>query len=161
MDLNLTLVGQMITFMVLILVVYRYLLPSLRSAILARQQKIDEGINAGRTGEQRLRAAAELIDNRMASARKRADSLLTKAQLDANKILTKAQDQGLRMCDNYLLEARRKLEQEAKQTRQDILNEQGEVLSSAIQHLLSLPSGATLNAKTVQQALLNHTLKQL
>lgn len=156
MDINITLLGQMLTFGVLILVIYRHILPALRSAIEERQRIIDEGIAAGKLGRQNLRKAAELIDDRMAAAQKHASLVIEQARVTSGEIIENARSESEKMRSEYLLAAKKEMEHQIQLARQDLVAEDGKRVVSILQRLLSSEDGqrqlAAVNEKLIESS---------
>ena len=89
-----TLVGEIITFAILVWVVMKYVWPPLMGAVEKRRKEIAEGLAAGEQGRQDLEAAEKRKDELMSDAnaaaakrledsRKRGEEIVAKARLDA------------------------------------------------------------------------------
>ena len=52
MDINITLLGEMLTFAVLVCVMMKYVWPPMMQMIEERQKKIADGLEAGERGQQ-------------------------------------------------------------------------------------------------------------
>jgi F-type H+-transporting ATPase subunit b len=108
MDINATLLGQAITFAILVWFTMRFVWPPLTQAMADRAKKIADGLAAAEKGRHDL----ELAENRakailreghqkaqeaIAHAQKRADEMVeeakTNARLEAERIIASAQDQ--------------------------------------------------------------------
>ncbi len=108
MDINATLLGQAITFAILVWFTMRFVWPPLTQAMADRQKKIADGLAAAEKGRHDL----ELAENRAkallreahhkaqeaeANGRKRADEIIEEAKanarLEAERIIASAQDQ--------------------------------------------------------------------
>lgn len=158
MDINVTLLGQMLTFGVLILVVYRRILPVLRAAIEERQREINEGIAAGRLGQQNLRNAAELIENRVAAAHKQANVIVKQAEFAADGLIAEARVKAERLRDEYLLAAKKELDIQAQQIRKELLIGDNRRVVSILQRVLSDDSDCLA---AVNQQLLEDAARQI
>ena len=89
-----TLVGEIITFAILVWVVMKYVWPPLMGAVEKRRKEIAEGLAAGEQGRQDLEAAEKRKDELMSDAnaaaakrledsRKRGEEIVAKARQDA------------------------------------------------------------------------------
>jgi len=95
MNLNATLIGQTITFLLFVWFCKKFVWPPMMSAMEARQKKIADGLAAAEKGQQAQeiaeKEAAELLKNAktqaaqiVASAEKRGSSLVETAKESAN-----------------------------------------------------------------------------
>lgn len=80
MDINITLFGEMLTFMVLLWVMAKYIWPQLTKAIEERQQQIIEGVEAAKKGHKDLAVAQQKIAEQLQQARDQAEFILKQAQ---------------------------------------------------------------------------------
>jgi F-type H+-transporting ATPase subunit b len=80
MDINITLFGEMLTFMVLLWVMGKYIWPQLTKAIEKRQQQIVEGVEAAKKGHKDLAATQQKIAEQLQHAKDQAAIILEQAQ---------------------------------------------------------------------------------
>ena len=118
MDINMSLIGQMITFAVLVWVSMKFVFPSLNAALDERAKRIADGLAAADQGQaamvvaekraaEALTSAREEASQRVADAEKRAqlvaeeikanaqaeaDRIIAQAKADADQQLTKARE---------------------------------------------------------------------
>jgi F-type H+-transporting ATPase subunit b len=95
MTLNMTLIGQSITFLVFVWFCWKFIWPPLVNAMQERQKAIGEGL-----------AAAERAGKDLELARDRATEQLREAKVEAQKILEQARQQANQMIENAKNEAR-------------------------------------------------------
>ena len=89
MDINLTLLGEMITFGILVWFTMRYIWPPITKAISERQQKIADGL-----------ANAERAVHSLDLARHESIKILQTARSDANDLMDKAHQQVTRILED-------------------------------------------------------------
>ena len=116
MDINLTLLGEMITFAFFVWFTMRFVWPPISAAIEAREDQIAEGIAKGRQGEQNLLDAQE-----------KAAVVLQEARDDAGLVLDRANQRA----DNLLSEAKTQSQQEATRLLDAAKDEVGQMVESA------------------------------
>ena len=90
MDFNATLIGEMLSFAILIWFCVHFIWPHLNKAIEERQLKIAEGLNAAERAHAELKAADNKVAAEIKVARQQASEIIDKAQQQANQILDKA-----------------------------------------------------------------------
>ena len=69
MDINVTLLGQMITFAIFVWFTMKFVWPPIVKAMQDRQDKIAAGLAAAEQGEQALQVATQQIANQMQEAK--------------------------------------------------------------------------------------------
>ncbi len=95
MNLNLTIIGQSITFFVFVWFCWKYIWPPMVNAMQERQKAIGEGL-----------AAAERAEKDLELAQERATDQLREAKEEAQRILEQARHQAVQMIENAKGEAR-------------------------------------------------------
>ena len=90
MNINLTLVVQMLVFALLIYGTMKWIWPPLLDAMQARERKIAEGLAAAEKGEQELTEARGKADAIVREARERANQIIDHAQHRANELVEQA-----------------------------------------------------------------------
>lgn len=90
MEFNATLIGEMISFAILIWICVQFIWPHINKAIEERQLKIAEGLNAAERAHAELKAADNKAAAEVKQARQQAAEIIDRAQQQANQILEKA-----------------------------------------------------------------------
>lgn len=129
MDINLTLIGQMIAMTVFVVFCMRFVWPPLLQAIEERQEKISEGLAAAEQGQERLESAQQEADKIIAEARDQATSILDQAHSRANEIVAEGKAKGVKERERQLAAAAAEIEQETNRVREEL---RGEVSAIAV-----------------------------
>lgn len=152
MTLNLTLIGQSITFFVFVWFCWKFIWPPVITAMRDRQIAIGEGL-----------AAAERAEKNLELAKDRAADQLREAKEEANRIIEQARSQANLMIENAKNEARAEGERlrEAQQAEigQDV-NRAKEALRGQVATLAVNGAEKILGA-TIDAAKHDELLKQL
>ncbi len=118
MNLNLTLIGQSITFFVFAWFCMKYIWPLLKDAMRERQENIAEGLAAGEEAERRLAEAESGAEAERAKARAEASQIVEQARQRANQMLedarAEAREEGARLVEA----ARSEIDQEINRARE-------------------------------------------
>ena len=85
-----TLLGQMITFAILIWFTVKFIWPPLMSAIEERQQKIAEGLAAADNAQKNLAQAQDKVNEELKAARSKANEIIDQAHQRANQLIDAA-----------------------------------------------------------------------
>ena len=93
MNINLTLIIQMIVFLLLVFFTMSFIWPPLMRAVEERQKKIAQGLAAADRGEQELQQARQGAEAILREARERAGQIIDQAQHRANDIVEQARVQ--------------------------------------------------------------------
>jgi F-type H+-transporting ATPase subunit b len=101
MEINVTLIGQMIAFALFVWFTMKYVWPPITGAMQERQQKIADGLAAGEKGARELQDASVKSEEALQVAREEAREVIAGANRQANQILeearTLAQSEGVRI----------------------------------------------------------------
>lgn len=95
MDFNATLIGEMLSFAILIWFCVQFIWPHINKAIEDRQIKIAEGLNAAERAHAELRDADTRVAAEIKVARQQASEIVDKAQQQANQIIDKARSEAI------------------------------------------------------------------
>lgn len=132
MDLNFTLIGQMITFAVLVFVTMKWIWPPLTRALDQRREAIVEGL-----------ADAEKAKRELELARKKARELIQEAKAQAATVIEQANVRAHNIEETAHEEARVAAERSKAQAREDITRMQEEARRELIDETVNLAvSGA-------------------
>lgn len=129
MNLNLTLIGQSITFLVFVWFCWKFIWPFLIRAMQERQRMIGEGLAAAERAEKDLALAQERAAERLREAKEEAQRILEQARHQANQMIENAKNEA-RAEGERLKEAQRaELEQEVNRVKESL---RGQVAALAI-----------------------------
>jgi F-type H+-transporting ATPase subunit b len=95
MDFNATLIGEMISFAILIWFSVHFIWPYINKAIEERQVKIAEGLSAAERAQSELKNADVKVAAEIKVARQQASEIIDRAQQQANAIVDKARDEAI------------------------------------------------------------------
>lgn len=95
MDIGMTLLGQMISFAILIWFTAKFIWPPLTAAIEERQAKIAEGLAAADRSKKDLAQAEEKVNEVLREARAKAAEIIAQAEARANQIVDAAKDEAV------------------------------------------------------------------
>ncbi|MFU8813873.1 MAG: F0F1 ATP synthase subunit B [Pseudomonadales bacterium] len=152
MTLNMTLIGQSITFLVFVWFCWKFIWPPLVHAMQERQKAIGQGL-----------AAAERAEKDLELAKARATDNLREAKVQAQQLLEQARGQASQMIENAKNEARAEGERlrEAQQSEiEQELNRAKEALRGQVA-LLAVAGAEKVLAATIDAEKHNELLEQL
>ncbi len=95
MNFNATLIGEMISFAILIWFTVHFIWPYINKAIEERQLKIAEGLGAAERAQAELKNADVKVAAEIKVARQQATEIIDRAQQQANQIVDKARDEAI------------------------------------------------------------------
>ncbi len=130
MNINVTLLGQMITFGLLVYFTMKKVWPPVMKAMQDRQKRIADGLAAAERGQHEQELAKEKAVATMKDAKQHAADLIAQAQRRANEIVEEAKAQAREEGDRQLAAAKAEIDQEANRAR-EALREQVAIIAIA------------------------------
>ena len=151
MNINLTLIVQMIVFATLIYITMKWIWPPLLAMMDERQRKIAQGLAAAEEGEKALAAARDKADAIVREARERANQIIDHAQHRANELVEEAKgtasDEGARI----VAAAQQQIALESTRARESLRREVAGIAVTAAGKLLDREIDARKHADLLDQ----------
>jgi F-type H+-transporting ATPase subunit b len=129
-NINATLIGQMIWFILFIWFVARFVWPALNQMIETRQRTIAEGLAAAEKGRQSLEVSARQAEQEISGARTRAGDILGQAEKRAAQMIEEAKIAAREEGTREKAAAQAEIEQQVSRAR-EMLREQVATLAVA------------------------------
>ena len=129
MDINLTLVGQSITFFIFVWFCWKFIWPPVVKAMKDRQVAIGEGLAAAERAEKSLQLAQDRASDQLRQAREEASKLIEQARAHANQMIEQAKNEA-RAEGERLREAQKvEIEQDVNRAKETL---RGQVATLAV-----------------------------
>jgi F-type H+-transporting ATPase subunit b len=135
-NINLTLVIQMIVFAVLIWFTMRFIWPMILGPMEERQRKIALGLAAAEKGQQDLKQAEERVEAIVREARDRANQIIDQAQRRANEMIEEAKAAATHEGQRLIASAQEQIELEATHARESLRKDVAQLAVEAASKLL-------------------------
>jgi len=119
-NINATLIGELIAFLVFVLFCMKYVWPPIIGAIEARQQKIADGLAATDRAEQDLRLAQEKAKQQLTEAKAQASALIDQAKKREQQIIDEAAVKAQAERDKILAQAKAEVEAERIRAKEEL-----------------------------------------
>lgn len=120
MNINLTLIGQMLAFAGFVLFCMKYVWPPILAAMAEREQKISDGLAAADRASHDLELAQEKAVERLKEAKTEAAGIVDSANKRANQIIEEAKDAAIVEADRVKAAAHAEIEQETNRARETL-----------------------------------------
>ncbi len=156
MDINATLLGQMITFLLFVGFTMKFVWPPIQQALEKRRIAIADGLAAAEAGHRELASAEQVAHKNIAASRQEAARILEETHKQVSMILEEAkimaQEEGQRLGQKAEADIAQQYEQAKEQLRQEVAR-------------LALMGAERVVAKEIDaathQALLNQLIKEV
>ena len=120
MNINLTLLGQTVTFIVFVWFCLKFIWPHIIKAMDDRKTQIAEGLAAGERGRHEQELAEERAIAVIREAKDQAKEILAQAHKRGDEIIDEAKGDGRVEGERMLRAAEAEIEQQANQTREQL-----------------------------------------
>ena len=146
MDINMSLIGQMITFAVLVWVSMTFVFPSLNAALDERAKRIADGLAAADQGQQAMVVAEKRASEALAGAREEASQRVAdaekRAQLVAEEIKANAQAEA----DRIIAQAKADADQQLAKAREALRAQVADLAVKGAEQILKREVNASAHA---------------
>tara|TARA_B100001093_G_scaffold359060_1_gene343659 strand:+ start:4941 stop:5411 length:471 start_codon:yes stop_codon:yes gene_type:complete len=119
-NLNLTLIGQLIAFTIFVVFCMKYVWPPISGALADRQKKIVEGLDAADKATRDLESAKSQIEDELKQARTQVTELLEQANKRSAQIVGEAQGKAQLEAEKIIASAQVQIAQDAAQARESL-----------------------------------------
>ena len=156
MSINATLIGQMITFALLVWFTMKYIWPPLFDSLEERKKKIADGLAAAEKGQEQIILAEKKAIGVIKEAKEQSSEIVTLAQKRANEIVEESKDIAKKEGERLLLAAKAQIEQEMQQAKEGLRQQVADLALNAAEQILN----AEID-KTKHQDIITKVSKQL
>lgn len=136
MSITATLIGQMITFGLLVWFTMKYVWPPLLQALEERKKKIADGLAAGEKGKQSLELADKKAKVFLKEAKEQAAEIVSLAQKRANDLAEERKEQAKQEGERIISAARSEIDREILQAKDELRKQVSGLAVSAAEQIL-------------------------
>ena len=151
MNINLTLIVQMIVFALLIFITMKWIWPPILAAMDERTRKIAQGLAAAEKGEQALTDARANADAIIREARERATHIIDQAQHRANELVEEAKGTANVEGARLVAAAHQQIELDTTRARESLRREVAGIAVGAAAKLLGREIDPRKHADLLEQ----------
>ncbi|MBK6280268.1 MAG: F0F1 ATP synthase subunit B [Gammaproteobacteria bacterium] len=136
MHINLTLIGQSITFLIFVWFCMKFVWPFIRNAMDARTQQIAEGLSAAERAHRDLELAKDKVSSQLKDAKVEAASIIEQANRRAAQIIDEAKERAREEGDRIKVSAQAEIEQESNRAREQLRAQVGALAVAGASRIL-------------------------
>ncbi|MEN8213237.1 MAG: F0F1 ATP synthase subunit B [Pseudomonadota bacterium] len=136
MNINLTLIGQLLTFVVFVWFTKRYVWTPIIAALEERKAKIADGLAAGERGVHEQELAKNRAIEEIRKAKGQAAEIVNMAQKRAAEIVDEAKENAHTEGERILTTARSEIEQESNSAREALRGQVAELAVAGAEKIL-------------------------
>lgn len=130
MNINMTLIGQMIAFAIFVWFCMKYVWPPITQALTERQQRIQEGLEEADRARAELHKANEQAEETLRESREEAARILDNTRARANQMIEEARTDARAEGERMIANARSEIDSEIQQAKSEL---RAQVAALAIQ----------------------------
>jgi F-type H+-transporting ATPase subunit b len=150
-NINLTLIVQMVVFVLLIWFTMKVVWPMILGPMNERERRIAQGLAAAEQGEQELAAARERADALVREARERATQIIDHAQHRANDLIEQARGTASSEGARLIAAAQQQIELDAAHAREALRRQVAGIAVGAAAKLLGREIDARAHADLLER----------
>ena len=151
MNINLTLIVQMIVFILLVWFTMKFVWPMILEPMNERERRIANGLAAAEKGEQELAAARSKADAVIREARERAREIIEHAEHRANELIEEARGAASTEGARLVAAAQQQIQLDTARARESLRREVAGIAVRAASKLLAREIDARKHADLLDQ----------
>ncbi len=136
MEINATIIGQAITFAILVLFTMKFVWPPLNKMLEDRAGKIADGLAATEKGNRKLLDAETRVAEELHHVQIRASEVIANAQKRSDQIVLEAKDRAKEEGDRIFADAKAQIEQEFARVKEQLRLQVATLAVKGAEHIL-------------------------
>ncbi len=149
MNINLTLIGQAISFAIFVSLCMKYVWPPIMTALRERQDKIAQSLADAEQGAQRREEAEAEVETMLQDAKAQAAEIVAQAQKRGNEIIDESKTTARSEGERLKAAAQAEIEQEVVTAREDLRKQVGSIAVAGAGKILGSEVNAESHAKVL------------
>jgi len=151
MDINATLIGQVLGFLILVWFTWKFIWPPLLKAIEDRQKKIADGLAAAERGQKELHQASGEAQAIVSEAREKALKIVDQANRRSNEIIEEARATAIAEGQRLVGDARQEVALEQARARDALRKDVAQLAVAGASRLLEREVDARAHADLIEK----------
>ena len=136
MDINATLLGQAITFAVLVWFTMKFVWPPLTNMMDERAKRIADGLAAAERGKQDLEEASRRVEDEIRKAKQAASELIINAEKRAGQIVEEAKQAARGEGERIIADAKAEIDQEVLRAKEALRSQVASIAVAGAEKIL-------------------------
>lgn len=150
MNINLTLIGQLVSFVVFVWFTMKFVWTPIMSALEQRRKEIADGLAAAERGQHEQELAKERAKEALHEAKQQAAEIVNQAHKRANEIVEEAKNDAKAEGDRILTAAQAEIEQELNRTREALREKVAVLVVTGAEKILRKEINADVHKDVVE-----------
>jgi F-type H+-transporting ATPase subunit b len=136
MNINATLLGQTIAFVIFIAICWKYVWPPIIAIMEEREKRIADGLEAAKKADDSLVEAQLAFDQEMNKAKAEAAEILDKANARASQIVNDATSKAETEAEKILTSASKTIENDVNKAKEELRHKMSELIIETSEKIL-------------------------
>ena len=149
MNINLTLIGQLLSFILFVWFTKKYVWTPIIAALEERKEKIAEGLAAGERGLHDQQRAKNRAAKRIRKGKKQAAEIINLAQKRAAEIVDEAKENARTEGEHILTTARSEIEQESNRAKEELRGQVAQLAVAGAEKILRREVNADAHSEII------------
>jgi F-type H+-transporting ATPase subunit b len=150
-NINATMLGQMIAFAFFVWFCMKYVWPPLTAALAERQKRIADGLEAANKAGKDLEQAQEQVAEQLKEAKTQAASIIDQANKRATQIVEDAKNQGREEGQRMIAGAQAEIEQEINRAKEQLRTQVASIAIAGAEKILEASIDEAAHAKLTEK----------
>jgi F-type H+-transporting ATPase subunit b len=136
MNINATLLGQTVAFVIFIAICWKYVWPPIIAIMEEREKRISDGLEAAKKADDSLEEAQLAFDQEMNTAKAEAAEILEKANTRASQIVSDATIKAGTEAEKILTSASKTIENDVNKAKEELRHKMSELIIETSEKIL-------------------------
>jgi len=136
MNINATLLGQTVAFVIFIAICWKYVWPPIIAIMEEREQRISDGLEAAKKADDSLEEAQLAFDQEINKAKAEAAEILEKANTRASQIVSDATVKAGTEAEKILTSASKTIENDVNKAKEELRQKMSELIIETSEKIL-------------------------
>ena len=137
MNINLTLIGQTITFIIFVWFCMKFIWPPIMNALNERRKTIADGLAAAEEGQRERERGREDADQLIEQAKSQAQEIIARAEKRGSEVVVEAKNDARAEGERILTAARGEIEMETNRAREELRVHVAQLAMSGAEQILA------------------------
>ncbi|MEK6731459.1 MAG: F0F1 ATP synthase subunit B [Pseudomonadota bacterium] len=151
MEINFTLIGEMITFALFVWFTMKFIWPPVTKAMADRQKKIADGLEAAEHGKNSLEIAKKKASQMLTDTRKDSSQIIDEANARASKIVDEAKARATQEGQQIIVNAQSEIDLQVERTKEVLRKEVVDIAMMGASKILSKDVDKTTHKKLLDE----------
>jgi F-type H+-transporting ATPase subunit b len=144
---------QLITFVIVLLILRKFVFGKLIATLDARQKAVDDSLRHAAEIEEKLKGAEKTVAGMLADARQEADAVVSASHKEAAQMMEAAEAKAVKRAEHIVAEAKVQMEVELGKARDMLKKETVQLVAAATERIIGEKLDATKDAALINRAL--------